>query len=148
MIILQKCGSLNKTKIWRYAIGIECNLKKVLCSAEKSYVIWAKHHSRSSAQQFGQTERLVGHLCLSRSCIIGGRGVFAFQLPHCFRRFYELNSANSPSPLRKMFNQLMGHFSLATQIWIKVDKVWLGLYFFLSERALEMLLTLGADVMS
>ena len=147
MIILQKCGSLNKTKIWRYAIGIECNLKKVLCSAEKSSVIWAKHHSRSSAQQFGQTERSDGHFHSNRSCIIDGRG-YLLSLPHCFRRSYELNSANSPSPLRKMFNQLMGHFSLATQIWIKVDKVWLGLYFFLSERALEMLLTLGADVMS
>ena len=35
--------------------------KKVLCSAEKSSVIWAESHSRSSAEQFGQTERLVGH---------------------------------------------------------------------------------------
>ena len=31
------------------AIGIECN-KKVLCLAEKSSVIWAKAHSRSSAK--------------------------------------------------------------------------------------------------
>ena len=35
--------------------------KKVLCSAEKSSVIWAEPHSRSSAEQFGRTERLVGH---------------------------------------------------------------------------------------
>ena len=35
--------------------------KKVLCSAEKSSVIWAEPHSRSSAKQMGQTERSVGH---------------------------------------------------------------------------------------
>ena len=39
------------------AIGIECNTKKVLCSAEKSSVIWAEPHSRSSAEQFGRTKR-------------------------------------------------------------------------------------------
>ena len=35
--------------------------KKVLCSAEKSSVIWAKPHSRSSAEQFCRTERSVDH---------------------------------------------------------------------------------------
>ena len=35
--------------------------KKVLCSAEKSSVIWAEPHSRSSAEQFSRTERSVGH---------------------------------------------------------------------------------------
>ena len=49
-------------KIWKDAIGIECNTKKkVLCSAEKSSVIWAEPHSRSSAEQFGQIEHSVGH---------------------------------------------------------------------------------------
>ena len=36
-----------------------CNMKNVLCSAEKSSVIWAEPHSRSSAKQFGRTERSV-----------------------------------------------------------------------------------------
>ena len=35
--------------------------KKVLCSAEKSSVIWAKPDSKSSAKQFGRTKRSVGH---------------------------------------------------------------------------------------
>ena len=35
--------------------------KKVLCSAEKSSVIWAEPHSRSSAKQFCRSERSVGH---------------------------------------------------------------------------------------
>ena len=35
--------------------------KEVLCSAEKSSVIWAEPHSRGSAEQFGRTEGLVGH---------------------------------------------------------------------------------------
>ena len=30
-------------------------MKKVLCSAEKSSVIWAEPHSRSSAEQFGRS---------------------------------------------------------------------------------------------
>ena len=38
-----------------------CNIKNVLCSAEKSSVIWAEPHSRSSAEQFGRTERSVDH---------------------------------------------------------------------------------------
>ena len=33
--------------------------KKVLCSAEKSSVIWAEPHSRCSTKQFDRTERLV-----------------------------------------------------------------------------------------
>ena len=36
-------------------------MKKVLCSAEKSSVIWAEPHSKSSAEQFGRTERSVYH---------------------------------------------------------------------------------------
>ena len=36
-------------------------MKKVLCSAEKSSVIWAEPHRRSSAEQFGRTERWVYH---------------------------------------------------------------------------------------
>ena len=59
--MLHTCGSLGPTKIWKDAIGIECNTKKVLCSAEKSSVIWAEPHSRSSAKQFGRTECSVGH---------------------------------------------------------------------------------------
>ena len=35
--------------------------KKVLCSAEKSSVIWAEPHSRSSAEQLGRTEHSVYH---------------------------------------------------------------------------------------
>ena len=35
--------------------------KKVLCSAEKSSVIWAEPHSKSSAEQFDRTERSVYH---------------------------------------------------------------------------------------
>ena len=42
-------------------------MKKVLCTAEKSSVIWAKPHSRSSAQQFGRTERSVGHYIIDNS---------------------------------------------------------------------------------
>ena len=55
--------SLSETKIWKDAIGIECNIKKVLCSAEKSSIIWAERHSSCLAEQFGQTERSVGHYC-------------------------------------------------------------------------------------
>ena len=36
-------------------------MKNVLCSAEKSSVIWAEPHSRSLAEQFGRTERSVDH---------------------------------------------------------------------------------------
>ena len=61
MITLRTYGLLSKTKIWKDAIGIERNMKKVLCSAEKSSVIWAEPHSRSSAEQFGRTERSVDH---------------------------------------------------------------------------------------
>ena len=35
--------------------------KKVLCSADKSSVICAEPHSRSSAEQFVRTERSVNH---------------------------------------------------------------------------------------
>ena len=42
MITPCTCGSLSKIKLWKDAIGIECSTKKkVLCSAEKSSVIWA-----------------------------------------------------------------------------------------------------------
>ena len=62
MIKLQTCGSLSKTKIWKDAIGIDCNKKKkVLCSAEKSSVILAEPHGKSSAEQFGQTEGSFDH---------------------------------------------------------------------------------------
>ena len=37
------------------------NMKNSLCSAEESSVIWAEPHNRSSAKQFGQTERSVDH---------------------------------------------------------------------------------------
>ena len=37
------------------------NMKKVLCSVEKSSVIWVELHSKSLAKQFGRTERSVGH---------------------------------------------------------------------------------------
>ena len=46
MMMLHICVSLSKTKI-----GTEYNMKKVLCSAEKSSVIWAEPHGRSSAEQ-------------------------------------------------------------------------------------------------
>ena len=59
--IYSNFGSLSKKKIWKDAIGIECNMKKVLCSADKSSVVWAEPDSRSSAEQFGRTERSVGH---------------------------------------------------------------------------------------
>ena len=36
-----------------------CNMKNVLCSAEKSSVIWAEPDSKSSAEQFNRTERSV-----------------------------------------------------------------------------------------
>ena len=61
MITLRTYGSLSKTKLWKGAIGIERNMKKVLCSAEKSSVIWAEPHGRSLAEQFGRTERSVGY---------------------------------------------------------------------------------------
>ena len=32
-----------------------------MCSAEKGYVIWVEPNSKSLAEQFGQTQRLVGH---------------------------------------------------------------------------------------
>ena len=35
--------------------------KKVLCSAEKGFVIWAEPNSRNSAKQFNQTKRSVSH---------------------------------------------------------------------------------------
>ena len=35
--------------------------KNVLCSAEKSFVIWAEPHSRSLAKLFSRTGRSVGH---------------------------------------------------------------------------------------
>ena len=46
-------------------------MKNVLCSAEKSSVIWAEPHSRSSAEQFGRTERTVGHYYKYFSVVYG-----------------------------------------------------------------------------
>ena len=40
--------------------------KKVLCSAEKDSVIWAEPNSRSSSEQFGQTECFVVHYFTNR----------------------------------------------------------------------------------
>ena len=53
----------NAAYMWFIMMPLALNLvqKKVLCSAEKSSVIWAEPHSRSSAEQFGWTERSVGH---------------------------------------------------------------------------------------
>ena len=65
MNTLHTCGSLSKTKILKDAIGIECNVKKVLCSAEKSSVIWAEPHSKSSTEQFNRTEHSVYHQYLA-----------------------------------------------------------------------------------
>ena len=59
--MLQTCGSLSKTKLEKDAIVIKCNTKKVLCSAEKSSVILAEPHGKSSAEQFGQTEGSFDH---------------------------------------------------------------------------------------
>jgi hypothetical protein len=36
-------------------------MKKAQCTAEKGFVNWAEPNSKSSAEQFSQTERLVGH---------------------------------------------------------------------------------------
>ena len=55
-------------------------MKKVLCSAEKSSVIWAKPHSRSSAELFGWTEWLVGpYLPVCRN--LQYTEVFTFNVP-------------------------------------------------------------------
>ena len=48
--ILFQFWFFKRKKIWIDAIGIECNMKKVLCFAEKSSVIWAEPHIRSSAE--------------------------------------------------------------------------------------------------
>ena len=61
MITLRTYGLLSKTKIWKDAIGIERNMKKVLCSAEKNSVILAETHSRSLTEQFSWTEGSIGH---------------------------------------------------------------------------------------
>ena len=45
----------------RMPLALNVVQKKVLCSAEKSSVIWAEPDGRSSAKQFGRTERSVGH---------------------------------------------------------------------------------------
>ena len=55
--------------------------KKVLCSAEKSSVIWAEPHSRSLAKQFGQTERSVGHYWLVWAEIKGNVHVALLKRP-------------------------------------------------------------------
>jgi hypothetical protein len=54
-------GHLAKQKYERMALALNVIRKKVLCSAEKSSVIWAEPHSRSSAEQFCRTERSVDH---------------------------------------------------------------------------------------
>ena len=60
--IYSNFGSLSKKKYERKdPIGIECNMKEVLCSADKSSVILAEPDSRSLAKKFSQTERLVGY---------------------------------------------------------------------------------------
>ena len=45
----------------RVPLALNVIQKKVLCSAEKSSVIWAEPHSKSSAEQFDRTERSVYH---------------------------------------------------------------------------------------
>ena len=45
-------------------LALNVTQEKVLCSAEKSSVIWAEPHSRGSAEQFCRSERLVSH-CLA-----------------------------------------------------------------------------------
>ena len=72
-------------------MDIEGNAKKVLCSAEKSSVIWAEPHSRSSAKQFGQTERSVGHNCTEKNL---GSGYSIFFQVHALEniRWYPQNN--------------------------------------------------------
>ena len=59
-------GHLAKQKYERMSLALNVIGKKVLCSAEKSSVIWAELHSRSSAKQFGRTERLVDHYLIDQ----------------------------------------------------------------------------------
>ena len=54
-------GHQAKLKYERMPLELNVIQKKVLCSAEKSSVIWAEPHSKSSAEQFGRTERSVNH---------------------------------------------------------------------------------------
>ena len=72
--------------ICKDTIGIERNMKKVLCSAEKSSVIWAEPHSRSSAEQFCQTERLFGHYF----AVIRGNSNEKMKFVSCFMKQCEL----------------------------------------------------------
>ena len=54
-------GHLAKQKYERMPLALNVIQKKVRCSAEKSSVIWAEPHSRSSAKLFGRTELSVCH---------------------------------------------------------------------------------------
>ena len=56
-------GHQAKQKYERMQLALNVIRKNFLFSAEKSSVICAEPHSRSSAKQFGQTERSVGHYC-------------------------------------------------------------------------------------
>ena len=50
---------IKQNKIWKDAIGIECNTKKKFCVLQKKFLSFG--HSESSAEQFCQTELSVGH---------------------------------------------------------------------------------------
>ena len=54
-------GHQAKCKYEKMPLPLNVIRKKVLCSAEKVSVMWAEQNSSSSAEQFGQNERLVGH---------------------------------------------------------------------------------------
>ena len=54
--------------------------KKILCSAEKSFVIWAEPHSRSSAEQFSWTKRSV--ITTWRACIWSNSKVILWIFVH------------------------------------------------------------------
>ena len=70
-----------------------CNMKNVLCSAEKSSVVWAEPHSRSLAEQFGRTECLVDHYILN--CNLMQKPQFKYDNSLKIKSFDNFNFWNS-----------------------------------------------------
>ena len=93
--------------------------RKVLCSAEKSSVIWVELHSRSSAEQFGGTERSVYHYWefqLSISCGTQNSAKMPQTRSKMIWSFFSLE--DQKQPLSEFYKILSSNFQKFIQIFL------------------------------
>ena len=76
--------------------------KKVLCSAEKSSVIWAEPHSRSSAEPNVWSVTTPHVFTKKQSRISNSQKLYIFNVSSRFRTRYVANSTPTFSPKKKL----------------------------------------------